>query len=289
MKKIQHINCSGVTEWFNSLLDRGFLKKSNNDSTVHLGLPLEIRITQKVIESLMGRYKPAYEIGGVFLAEPVIIDSQNMLRINGIRYVKNISDNPGSYRANKTMKKYFNDCVRGTSKGIRYLPITFHTHPRQNSEMDEILATFFQMGTSVADKKMALRMYKFSMGDVTYQVSLPRMLCIETQSHEMFLGVYGGKVAPDDFNEYASKLLGTTMEEVMRWGFESKSLFKGIVGIISGVGLGLISTGLYADNSGFRALGMQIALIRKKTGNDNYYFSLTGNQETSIILPKHEM
>ena len=287
--RVKHFMDYNFLGWYDSLIREEFIYDSKDESanTFYLKTPLKILITKKVISSLQKRYKTDYEIGGILLAEPVRIESNNVLLIEGVRYIQNLSCNPEkSYqRKPESYNKYIRSCLKGTKDGKRYLPLTFHTHPRGSDEED-ILKTYFQMSTSEADQKFSRKIFTLSAGGRKINLALPSILCLVTTSDDVFIGAYGGKIASDNFKEYSEKILGKTINSVMDWGFESESLFKGFLSVLASMGIGFLSFGLENGNYRLHSLAMQLVMMRKQTESDNNYFTITNNEEAIINLPK---
>ena len=286
-KKIKYFRHRPLEDWFNDLIKASFLKFDSDESikTYYLKPPLQIFVKKKVVSSLNSRYKSDYEIGGILLAEPAKIGLVNILLVNGVRYIRNISSDPGVYQANISMKKYVHRCFTSTKSGKRYLPIKFHSHPRESYELPEMFMTFFQMSTSESDKKAATKKYKFTSKKTIFEIALPSMLCIVSEDHGVFLGVYGGNIAPDDFIEYGEKLLGKMADETINRGFKGNSLFKKITGVISALGITIVSAGFQMSNPQLRSFAMQLTLLRKTMKTDNNYFTLVQDKDAVIDLP----
>lgn len=289
--RIKHFIHHNFLEWHDSLIREAFIYDSKDESanTFYLKTPLKIILTKKVISSLQKRYKTEYEIGGILLAEPVRIESNNVLLIDGVRYIQNLSCNPErSYqRKQESYNKYIRTCLNGTIDGKRYLPLTFHTHPRGSDEAD-ILETYFQMSTSKADQKFSRKILTFSAGGNEINLTLPSILCLVTNSDGVFIGAYGGKIAPDNFKEYSEKILGKTINAAIDWGFGGESFLKKLLSVLTSMGIGFLSYGLQKGNYQARSLAMQLVMSRKQTETDNNFFTIANNEEAVINLPKLE-
>jgi hypothetical protein len=280
----KYFRYSQMGEWFNVLIENDFLRLEND--TYFLNPPLRIIIEKKVVSSLKNRYKINREIGGILLAEPASIDSKKTLKVKGVRYVRNISDTPErSYRRSTSWNEYCKKCFIGTKKHKRYFPLGFHTHPRREDKLD-ILRTYFQMSTSDADRKTATERYRFSRnnGGIIF-LALPSILCLVTFTNDVFLGVYGGEIAPDDFNKYAEKILGETISSIIDWGVKTDSFWGMMLSIFTGLGIGVFSTGLRTRNYTLKSFAMQLSIMRKQNQADNNYFTVVKQGDAVIDIP----
>ena len=297
---MKHYRSRNFWEWCDKLFSEDFLRiyrKSEPREIYSLRPPLQIMITSQVVSRLKRRYRPNREIGGIFLAEPVKIGSINMLLINRLRFIKNISKDPRKYQPKGDRTQYMHKCLMGTKKRIRSFPVWFHSHTRKSKHLSEAMKTFFAMSTSDADKKTATK-------EITYQVdgrhitfAFPSALTIVTCEEETFVGIYGGLLAPVDFQAYVRELLGKSAQEIIKLGFDGiiagildGEPVIGILGglsILSGLAFGFISAGAVKGAPIFRALATRVALIRKEMNADPNYFSTSEGEDLKIIIPRH--
>jgi len=284
---MKYIRTRNFKDWFIDLLNFGFLKLVENEPlrTYYLKPPLQIIVKKKVVDSLSRRYRSDYEIGGILLAEPARIGLVNVLLVDGVRYVRNMSRDPGAYQANISMKKYIRECFQGTKSGKRHFPIKFHSHPRGPNGLPEMFMTYFQMSTSESDKKRATSRYRVTCKKCPFVIALPSILCIVSDDNEVFLGVYGGNIAPKDFVEYGEKILCKMSDEAMSRGLEAKSLFNKITGIISALGISIAASGFRMSNPQLRSFAMQIVLLRKSMKTDDNYFTMVKNEDAVVEIP----
>lgn len=144
------------------------------------------------------------------------------------------------------------------------------------------------MSTSDADKKSATR-------EITYEVDFhdnkrskitfkfPSALAIVSIESYLFIGIYGGLIAPDDFRTYIQKLLNQSTKDVINWGGSSDSFWEFLASAIA-AGLGVLSTD--SNNPLLRALAAQAALLVKDQKTDHNYFSICKDDgELKIIIP----
>lgn len=280
-------------DWISSLSKNGFFKSERvvGRTTYSLNTPLQIILKQEVVERIKKRYNPNYEIGGILLAEPTLIGDEKVLSINHVRFIENLSKNdrasPLKYRAKGNQRSHIDKCLRGRKDNIRYIPIWFHSHPRQETNnISEYLITFFNMSTSEGDKKSATRMIIYEMQtEKNYEVTFkfPSALVIVSKENYFFIGVYGGLIAPDDFRGYIQRLLNQTTKDLINWVDSSDSFWGKIAGIIGAIGTGFLS--IESNNPIYRALAAQAAIAIKDQKTDHNYFSFSKNNEVKILLP----
>jgi hypothetical protein len=277
----------------NELAEDNFFKvEKNEDKSIYsLKAPLQVKIDPIVVQRIKRRYKPNREMGGILLAEPTLIGEDRILTIKHVRFIANQSKTPEKqYQKKGDQQTHLDKCLCGRKDNKRYIPICFHSHPRQsNGDISELLMTFFEMSTSDADKKNATR-------EITYEVDFhnskkskiafkfPSALTIVSIESYLFIGIYGGLIAPDDFKAYIQKLLNQSTKEVISWGGNSDSFWSFLASAIAAVGLGTLSTD--SNNPLLRALAAQAALLVKDQKTDHNYFSLCkNNSELKIMIP----
>jgi len=285
---IKHYKYRNFWEWQNKLVKEGVLKIHSASETrdiYSLKPPLQILITSQVVERVKRRYKPDWEIGGILLAEPILTGSANTLLIDHLRFIRNVSKDPGKYQARGDRTQHMHQCLRGTKIGVRYFPIWFHSHPRKSKDLHESIMAFFEMGTSDADKRAATHKITYSTDTKHLTFAFPSALVVVTYDDKTFVGVYGGFITPDDFRKYVQKLLGKSMEAIINWGLKGESIWGTIAGILGGLAVGFVGAGAISHPV-FRALATQIAIVRKELDADPNYFAVSENHDLRIIIPE---
>lgn len=283
---IIHYRDKNLWEWQTRLIKEDFLRThstSVTEDTYSLKTPLQFLITSQVVERIKRRYKPDREIGGILLAEPVKIDGSKTLIIDHVRFFRNVSDDPRKYQARGNQLQAMNRCLMGTKSNVRYFPIWFHSHPRKSKNLPELIMTFFEMGTSPEDKRVATRKITYSRNSKYLTFAFPSALIMVTYEDKLFTGVYGGFIAPDDFRVYVQKLLEKSKRDLVNWGSKGESILQKIVGILGGLGVGFVGA---VNHPAFRALAIQIAIMRKELDADPDYFATTENQDLKITIPE---
>ena len=278
--------------WLDLLRKCGFVRSIKRSGTeikvLVLKTPLLFELSQNLIEKLMTKYSSKLEKGGLLFAEPVIANEHKILRVREAKFLRNISENPErEYTAGKKRIETMHKALMGTESGLRFFPIPFHCHSQPIDEDDiyYIMNKFVALGTSKADKKSASR--ALSYASIGISLLLPRAL-IYMVDGELFVGFYGGKIAPDDFKEYMRKLTGKTINELnsmmLEFAQEEKEWWKkalAAAGIFAmSLSLGLASSyppTLYAAT-------IEILRTRPRT-EPQRYFALTGGEGVKILIP----
>lgn len=282
MTRIKHYKYGSFWKWQNKLVKENFLKTQSISETrdiYSLKPPLQILITSQSVERLKRRYKPDREIGGILLAEPVKIGTEKTVLIDHVRFIRNISKDPGKYQARGNRTQYMHRCLTGTKNSLRYFPIWFHSHLRKSKDLPESIMALFEMSTSDADKRAATCEITYSPENKHLTFAFPSALIVLTYEGKLFVGLYGGFIAPDDFRLYIQKLLGKSMEEIVNWGLKGDSILRNIAGILGGLGIGFVGA---INSPVFRALAAQIAIVRK----DPNYFAISENRDLRIVIPE---
>jgi len=230
-------------KWIDDLMSVGILRMTyeNNTKVIYLATPFLIRLKKSVIKKLREEYNPKVEKGGILLGKPLVENDKQIIEICDVLFIKNDSDNPQhSYRYNN------NDFIASLSysflrrnRKLIYYPIFFHTHPTFDyNESSQIMKYFQQAGTSYADQKYS----KMIITEKAMNLALPNALIVGGKDlHEhLFIGFYGGYIAPENFREYMTKLTGKTFRNIFEtlkdWAnTPEKQLILAIVGVALGV------------------------------------------------------
>lgn len=273
--------------WITQLINRSFFISGEKKNHYLLNKPTKLIITEKVIECLKERYNPKVEKGGLLLSE--FSCHERTLFINYVRFVKNVSENPRKYRPQSEIYNgIIETCFNGTLNKI-YLPIHFHTHPREYSEevpyVYNFIKTYVNMCTSPKDKKNATKKHVLPYLNKNIILNIPSILILVTKFNETFLGVYGGKVAPEDFTEYIGKLLGENVKEAEVLLKNSETTLEKAIGFFLTVFYEFTKMGYKSDISLFRALGTKASILRKQNNADHNYFTLADNDDAVIVIP----
>jgi hypothetical protein len=277
-------------EWINLMEKNCFIRQidlylgEEKRSTAYvLRTPVIVQTAAKVIEKLKSKYNPEYEIGGILLAEPILIDGEKTLQIEKARLLKNISKKPQSSYLGKDEIGAMHRGLMGTKGGRRYFPITFHSHPQHKEDKMYFVRDFLQLSTSEADKKLASKVLRYNTIGLTLVFPSALIYIIDDG---LFLGFYGGKIAPDDFREYMRRLAGKSVQEIIAevtvW---ADTGWKKVIAVVGGV-LGAISFAFLASHPQVhQAFINEIAVYHTSSDEIPTYFALTKIGDARISIP----
>jgi hypothetical protein len=259
------------------------LGEEKRNTVYVLRTPVIIQTVAKVIEKLKSKYNPKYEIGGILLAEPVFIDGEKTLQIEKVRFLKNISKKPQSSYLVKDEIDVMHKGLMGTKGGKRYFPIPFHSHPQHEEDKMYFVRNFLQLSTSEADKKSASKVLRYNTIGVT--LIFPSAL-IYVIDDDLFLGFYGGKIAPDDFRKYMRRLAGKSVQEIIAGVIEwADTGWKRVIAVAGGV-IGTISFALLASHPQvLQAFINEIAVYHASPDEIPTYFTLAKKGDARILIP----
>lgn len=241
------------------------------------------------MDKLLDAYIPDEETGGLLLLEPIREDEKKTLQINRVKFLKNIADDPSSSYIPKDLRSNMTKALKGTKGGLHYLPLRFHSHtrPKQSDQrgMGYALARMWQLQTSIKDREEARQTYKISPLEIS--LLLPRALvyCLED---ELFVGFYSGGIAPEDFKEYARKLLGEDMIQkvtgIADWVIEDKKWWKAVLGVLGSIVVVFTYSLASLHPSTLMELAEIILSCREKT-MVNTYFAFAKKGLIEIMIP----
>lgn len=219
---------SPIEGWFYQLEKRGFLERNlklerGSDRTYTLRTPFTVLVPANVVRKLKEKYTKDREMGGILAAAPVVAGGRRILKVDRVKFLKNYSKNPeGEYRANEQWIRYLDSCLSGRWYKRRRIPIMFHSHPRVHPKHSEHAMSLFEMVTSEGDQNFDPLGIRYAKLRKT--LYFPLALLVVTQDEEAFLGIFGGHVAPKEFDSYMAKILfedtGRMAKDTLQWGFE---------------------------------------------------------------------
>ena len=287
--QLKRLRATEFTRWLRLLYREDFLQRREDLEMITIKPPLQIRISPIVMDKLLDAYIPDEEIGGLLLSEPIQEEGKKSLQINRLKFLKNIADDPSSSYIPKELYPNMTKALRGTKGGLHYLPLRFHSHPKlklpDQREMEYALARMWQLQTSINDREEAAQAYKISPLEIP--LLLPRALvyCIED---EIFVGFYGGGIAPEDFKEYAMKLLGEDMIQkvtgIADWVTEDKKWWKAVLGVLGSIVVVFTYSLASLHPSTLMELAEIILSYREKT-RVNTYFAFAKEGPIEIMIP----
>lgn len=290
--EITRFKSHSLVSWLDLMREHDFVtSREDSKSKIEvliLKIPFFFRLSQNVIKKLMAKYDAELEIGGVFLAEPIMANEQRILRVRKAKFLRNISENPQcQYLAGKNRIQAMHESLMGTKSGLHFFPIPFHSHPQPKDEDNDyfIINKFIALETSKADKKSAS--YALSYPSLGVSLLFPRGLVYMVDS-ELFIGFYGGGIAPSDFKEYMKRITGKTMRELnsmmLEFAKEEKEWWKKALAAV-GIFVTSLSFGMApAYPPALYATTIQILKTRPRTRLQTY-FALTKGEKVDISIP----
>lgn len=201
------------SEWLSSLYMSKILipETFKGQRVLHLQTPCDIHITENVSKALLDDYDPKCEKGGILAAYPEKRDGKTLLIVKEAIFLNNISDNPGnsylpaSHELNATLKK---------SSDEQFLPIRFHTHPTAHENpIMEILSYISVSDTSKQDQLVSYNIVKVCDQSILLPHSL--ILALGKSKNRMFIGFYGGLIAPVEFETHKKKQMQKAMDIIV--------------------------------------------------------------------------
>lgn len=235
------------------LYQGGFLSSAEHkgNSIYKLKTPFIVRVSDTSVVKLSNEYLDKEEIGGMLWALPEINNGERVLKIDKISYIRNAIEDKEIYdkKTGRLLQKtnaYLPDNIE--HRFIRteiiksgHLPIKFHTHPTKGKTIIQSLhKQSIQTDISDQDKKESFNIDSIDGN----QLIIPRALIVGNKEfgNDLFVGVYGGFVTPENFDSSKSKIqqenIDMVAESVSR-GIRNLNLTKEEK-VIYGVGAGLL-------------------------------------------------
>lgn len=184
-----------------------------------LQTPLIIKFSEKTSEEMLGRYDPNYEIGGVILAEPTILNGNRVLSVSRIVFLENISTTPQKQFSRPNIRSDIQAIWETQSKRDQrlYIPIFFHSHPTVRLDdvdsLNDLIYSVMPLKTSEADQSFSLSV-EISMNNIKFRVPNALIVHSEIGEQKTLIGFYGGGITPLDFGKYLLRLTGKTIKEL---------------------------------------------------------------------------
>ncbi len=273
-----------------ALKDAGVLRQVTSDTgelVYALSTPFRLHITAGVASRLLARYDPDLEIGGVIAARPVSQTQPVELLATQVYSLRNTHETPESkYRPPvEELKAAYAKCLNGPHGHTRYFPIEFHSHPSNRQDMREepysFIREYFNLETSEADRRYGRGVWHHKNIAFTFPHAL-----VSKRGDELFIGIHGGLVVPDDFREFMMKVVAGPLEDLLKGGVEwaEDSIWKTILVGLGAVGyialIGLIS----AVPGGLQQFSTMLLDYRKEHGIATY-FGFTKGEPLLIEVP----
>lgn len=273
-----------IDRWLNELIKTGSVAPIFTPFGKYhrLSSPCQFQIPADKIADLTKHYDPGIEKGGLFLFRIEKKDFSICMVLDEIIYLTNTSK--------KTNKQFDYDpaefnCQMDKALLNRKIPCFFHSHPTKALDIiNEQYVYYYQMNTSLDDKKAT----QHAILPATFNLRLPEFLVIANGSLKsgLFVGAYGGLVAPLDFQQRKKEITDSfaemAFEDISNWLSTPKG--KG-VGLIALAGLTYLAVkyqkGILPT---IRTLG---AALPGVVLDDplKHYFGISNGSELDIIIP----
>ena len=274
----------------------GFLeaKSIKGEEIFHLTTPCRFRIDENIVSSLKENYLADEEIGGVLWAKPTIENEEKIYLINKVSYIRNaIEDKPRSDQRNKSNaylpdNKQLNQELQSIfTQG--YLPVKFHTHPVKGASFLHSL-TYPNLVTETSDQDKFESSLPHNVG--SKKLLMPRGLIVgsDISSHDIFIGVYNGFIAPTEFNQSKKKVQEENFKKTADLVSKINLTDGQKIGLTIGAALLLFVIIKYPKHSMPVIVGLTstVPLLMTSTKNiDNpNYFNKLANGSADIFIPK---
>lgn len=274
-----------VQNWLQQLKKSGIIESfSTHSKQFHrLTSPSEFHLSETVVSQLKAEYEPGLEKGGLLLLQPKRLKNKLRLTVVDVQFIPNISRIPWhEYIPSSTLM----DAACMAAIDNQLLPCIFHSHPTKSEQvLQEMLNYNQQMNTSDGDRIAS----SFPFERI-YNLRLPEFLviCNGSLKAELFIGIYGGLVAPLSFTKRKIELFGKFFEDALQqadryFTTPERKLF-GILGVL---GIGYLAT-KYKQHAG-TALATTAAVMPSviyETYDRQEFFDVSAGQAFSIRLPK---
>lgn len=287
---------------FEQLMKNGFLEfvTIKQKEVLRLKPPFILRFEPSVNQKIFNNLPHRVESGGVLSCRPILKGIERILNIERADFIKNVSRNP--YNSYKPRRKDWYKTMSEIVFRNRLLPIEFHSHPiskrKPNKNFFEYLS---QMGASTPDQLLSEPIIQFE----NYSIVVPQAILIkDTRSTSFFVGIYGGLIAPKDFEPMIVKLgtekaieLGCTIYKFLRQYLSDPKKLEAakIISVIAAI-LGIIFVKQTISFLGFlTAMGLIVVsrlmpMFESLGGKEFPYFGIAHlSRELRISIPHFEI
>lgn len=269
-------------------VSHGILNTVNINNTVfhHITVPSKTVFSKQCIAMLNERYNPKEEIGGFAICEAKIIGTEVILRFDKVHIVQNCSDEPwNSYRPYKTevQRKNYEDILQSyIQQGL--LPFRFHSHPvAANDLLQEKLRYVGQLDTSERDQVTSL----YHKNIEKAKLRLPDILIVQ-EGQSMFIGLYGGLICPNKFDEQKRKVISNMSDNIVNnfsdWIDTPNKQIGLAVGVVALIFLAIRYPKIVIPITVTSASIMPTMIYEHQKNPE--YFSITNGNSIIIGLPK---
>jgi len=277
----------GFSEWIDTLIRTGIIERYDISEKAYLRVsgPVRFVIPGDKIRELMRQYESQTEKGGFLVAKHCTKNGQSVLTVTEVVFIENISPNPqDSYQFHMQHAKV---AVENAFSSQQF-PVIFHTHPtKANSFLQEIKEYSDQINTSEPDQVAAAsNPYLTRHGRLLLPEAL--IVCPGSAMNGIFVGLYGGLIAPLDFKKQKHKLLYNSL---LNTTLKTLSFINNPkdAAIASGIGLSLATFLKQLSPVNKRRVGEGIQLLPLLSyayEGDPKYFAMSAGKKLTIDLPK---
>jgi hypothetical protein len=270
---------SGGADWRAKLdqhLGGGFLEavEMEQHRILRFGLPAVLEIKPDVVSGILSGYSQK-ECGGVIACRPRREQVERVFCAERSICIENVSRSPyRSYLPKQTAWKA--TMTEVASDGL--LPVEFHSHPIPVKNSGEFRAEYMNMTrTSRADELIADTVVTWGQ----HALAIPQIVVVRAspKSTELFIGLFGGLVAPPDFESAIREAGLRKTTDIANSVFELVGEKHPVLGGLLGIGVFALS----ALSGAGKGLGLMEA---KMVGTAQAYFGVARTTEMArISLP----
>jgi hypothetical protein len=253
-----------------------------------LNTPCEFEFPESIVKSIRDNYKADEEKGGVILFRRSRQNGKCCFTAANVVFITNVTehDKRTSYLADSKGL----DTAYGNALKEKLFPLAFHTHPTiypdsDQDAMQQGMNFLEQLNTSIADKGATL--WCFTYNGVS--IRLPEFLIVEN-SGALFIGLYGGLVAPLCFTQQKSKAVQDGMKRTFN-GIKDWANTPERQTIVALTVLTLIFLAIKYPKVALPAIVVGAAIIPPliyENQEKNEFFGITRRPRFRIHIPKIE-
>jgi hypothetical protein len=281
---------------FENLLGNNFLEIIiiEQKEILRIKPPLTIKFEVNIIQKIVTGLAQKVERGGILGCRPITNGLEKVLSVEQVIFIKNVSRAP--YNSYLPRQADWNKAMVEIIFENQLLPLEFHSHPISKKNSDSKLFEYFgQMGASRGDRSLSNLIVQIG----NYKVAIPQAIFIKDiqTSAGFFVGIYGGLVAPRNFEPEIIKIGGEKLikfgETIMKWFQEQladskkKEIAKalGIISIIAGLAVPGVAISLlgFLLVTGYLSIWRIFPLAESVMGKEMPYFGMANVLRTLRI------
>ena len=272
--------------WLEKLAIRKLIQPFNTgiDIFYRLSGSIQVVIPGEKSRELTRAYDPMFEKGGLLLASIHKKGDLVILLLEDIVFIPNISKNP--HNSYMTDMGQFMKAI-DAAFAQRRLPIIFHTHPTKSTNIiEEVRKYHLQMETSIMDRCASLISHPFPGGRLRLPEAL--VICNSSLSKGLFIGFYGGLVAPLQFKNRKNRII---FEFCIKKVVDFISTIETVEDALIKFGLSWLTFALARDNPRQTRQLIKEAVdllppLAYATADEHCFFGITYASNLKINIPK---